>query len=185
MTGRASRGRSVPPFHERANRRSAPCRGSSHRCRSQMSQNRSRCTWSGAPSYIITVAPCRQRSVHNVRVSRHPADIRGAPEDIVIAKIEDVASRRHRLGQIATGGMNDSLRLSGCARRVKDEEQVFCHSIRSGSHTRRLGVERAVPPVIAPLGHRRLRGIDSAAAMDDEAAPDRRTILRALHPQSA
>src|SRR5215203_3768589 len=46
---------------------------------------------------------CREWAINHVRMAGHPADIRGAPEDVVIAMIEDPLKRLlHE--QVVTGG---------------------------------------------------------------------------------
>ena len=73
----------------------------------------------------------RERAVHDVRVSRHPAHVGGAPVDVVLLEIENRLRRERALREIAAGGMHDALRLSRRARGVQREENVF------GIHRRR------------------------------------------------
>ena len=67
----------------------------------------------------------RERTVHDVRVSRHPAHVGGAPVDVVLLQIEDRFRRERALREIAAGGVHDALRLSRGARRVQREENVL------------------------------------------------------------
>ena len=117
-----------------------------------------------------------ERTVYDIRMARHPADIGGAPEDVVVAQVEDVLRRRRHLGEVATGGVHDPLRFPGRARRVQNEQQVLCfHPF--GLAMRRLGVERAVPPVIAAVRHRAVRRIERpATTMNHQATGDRRAL---------
>ncbi len=55
----------------------------------------------------------------------HPADIGGAPVNIVLFQIEDPFRRGIGPDKIAASGVNDSLRLSGGARRIEDVKQVL------------------------------------------------------------
>ena len=52
----------------------------------------------------------------NVRVSSDPADISHASEAIVGVDIEDVLERHRSREEVASGGVNNSLGLSGRSR---------------------------------------------------------------------
>ena len=67
-----------------------------------------------------------ERPVHDVGVTRHPSDVRGAPVDVVVGlEIEDVPMGEGRLGQIPAAGVQDSFRLTRCPRRIEDEERML------------------------------------------------------------
>ena len=61
-----------------------------------------------------------ERAVHNVRVAGDPADVRGAPKDVLVLQIEDDTRGRRTADEISAGGVNYSLRLSGRARSIED-----------------------------------------------------------------
>ncbi len=52
-------------------------------------QNRPSSGQLGAPSYITQVAPLDERTVDEVRVAGHPADVGGAPVGVVVLEVED------------------------------------------------------------------------------------------------
>ncbi len=60
-----------------------------------------------------------KRAVNNIAMSRHPADIGGAPEDIVVMDIENNLMGKRNLQQVATCGMKNALGLTGRTRGVK------------------------------------------------------------------
>ena len=99
-----------------------------------MLQKRSLSGQSGEPSYMTPVTPSDKRTVDDVAVTGDPADVGGAPPDVVVFQIEDVLRRRDDPGQIAAGRVDDALRLARRAGRVKDVEHVL------GVH--RLGLAR-------------------------------------------
>ena len=114
-----------------------------------------------------------ERSVHHVGVPGHPADVGGAPEDVVVLEVEDVLRRRRHLGEVAAGGVHDPLRLSGGARRIEDEEQVLGVHRLGGADGRGL-LEQPVPPVIAALLHggEGLVALAAGAAAHHDDVPD-------------
>src|ERR1035441_5121666 len=54
----------------------------------------------------------RQRAIDHVAVPGDPADVRCAPEDVLVAQIEDVFGSELGVEQIAAGGVQDALRLA-------------------------------------------------------------------------
>ena len=67
-----------------------------------------------------------ERPVDDVRVAGHPADVGGAPVDVGLRlEVEDGVVGVRDLGEVAAGGVQDALRLTGGARGVEDEERVL------------------------------------------------------------
>ena len=104
-----------------------------------------------------------ERTVDEIRMSRHPANIRGAPEDIIVLQIEHRPGGGGDAGEIAAGGVHDSFRLARSARCVEDVEDIF------GIHWFRLApvgcvLHQVVPPEIAAGVHRRTRRLGVALA---------------------
>ena len=67
-----------------------------------------------------------QWAVRDVTVAGHPTDIGGAPVHVGLRfDIEDVVVGVRHLSQVATGGVQDALGLTGGARCVKQEEWVL------------------------------------------------------------
>ena len=93
-----------------------------------------------------------ERAVDDVGMPGDPADVGGAPEDVLVLQVEDVLGGRGDVGEVAAGGVDDALGLSGGARGVEDEEQVLgVHRLgRAGGG---LGLQQPVPPVIAAFLH--------------------------------
>ena len=120
--------------------------------------------------------PVRERPVDDVGVARHPPDVGGAPVDVGVGlQVEDVLVRVRDLGQIAAGGMHDSLGLPRGARRVEDEQQVLgVHRLRWALG--RLAGDRVVPPQVAAGLHRALR----LGAPQHEDVLDRRRLGQRL-----
>ena len=56
-----------------------------------------------------------QRAIDDVAVAGDPADVGGAPEDIVVAQVEDVFAGEIGLDGVAAGGVNQALGLAGGA----------------------------------------------------------------------
>ena len=68
----------------------------------------------------------RQRPVDDVGVPGDPADVGRAPVDVgVRLEVEDRVVGVGDLGQVAAGGVQDSLRFSGGSRGVEDEQRVL------------------------------------------------------------
>ena len=115
-----------------------------------------------------------QRAVGDVGVAGDPADVGGAPEDVVGLDVEGVLHRQHGLQQVAAAGMLDTLRLAGRARGIEQEQRVL------GLDPLRLaGVglagERVVEPDVATLGH----GDCAAGALDDDDVLDGLAVVAA------
>ena len=67
-----------------------------------------------------------QRPVDDVAVARHPADVGGAPVDVLPGlQVEDVVVRRRDADEVAGGRVRDALRLRGRAARVQQVEKVL------------------------------------------------------------
>ena len=67
-----------------------------------------------------------QRSVDDVGVAGHPADVGGAPVDVGLGvHVVDDRVRVGRLRQVAARRVEDALRLPRGARRVEDEQRVL------------------------------------------------------------
>src|SRR5436190_4382364 len=86
-------------------------------------------------------------------MSGYPAYIGSTPEDIFVANIEDVLCGKVCTKQIATCGVDDTLRLSGGARCIKNEEWVFAVEFCSVV-VRACALHCFVPPHVASFGHR-------------------------------
>ena len=118
------RGMCVAPFHERADRGR---RGVEHR---------HPVTFADVPEAVL-VRPVRralvdhdgcterQRPIDDVGVSGHPADVRRAPEHVVVLEVEhDLRGVRHAR-EIAAGRVDDPLRFARRARRIEDVQHVL------------------------------------------------------------
>ncbi len=108
---------------------------------------------------------CGKRSIGDVAMPRHPADVRGAPEHIVLTQIKDPFARGLDAQEISTARVLDSLRLAGGSRRVEDIKRMFrVHPF--GLAHRRMAFDDVVPPVV-PAGDHRDR--PSGAPVHDDA----------------
>ena len=67
----------------------------------------------------------RKGAVNNVAVAGDPADVGGAPVDVVILHVEDVLAGGVGAGEVAAAGVEDSLGFSGGTRSVEDEEGML------------------------------------------------------------
>ena len=99
-----------------------------------------------------------QRTIEDIGVAGDPADIRGAPVDVVVLQVKDPLAGVHGIGQVAAGGMDHALGLAGGTGGVEDEQDVLgvhgfrrtvAGDIRSGN--------LLVPPGVAALLHRQSR----------------------------
>ncbi len=73
----------------------------------------------------------RQRPVDDVRVARHPADVRRAPPHRVVVDVEDPLVGDGRVQQIAPRRVERALGLGGRSRRMEEEERVLgAHRLR-------------------------------------------------------
>ena len=113
-----------------------------------------------------------ERSVDDVGVTRHPADVGGAPVDVALVVVEDVLVRHRRKDEIAAGGVDDALGRAGRARRIEDEQRIF-RVDRLGRALRRDALGRLVHPDVAAR-----RPVDLAAgAFDDQHVPHASRLL--------
>ena len=108
----------------------------------------------------------RERAVDDVAVARDPADVGGAPVDVVVLQVEDAPRRERRVQEVAAGRVEDALRLPGRAARVEDEERMLAVE-RVRRADRRRAVHQLVPPEVASGLHR--HGVADAAHHDDVA----------------
>ena len=113
-----------------------------------------------------------ERAVDDVAVPGDPADVGGAPVDVVLAQVEDVLGRQVRAQQVAAGRVHDPLRLPGRPRGVEDEERMLGRQARRGA-LRGDPLHLLVPPDVPPRLH--LHGVVGAA--HDQAALHRRRLL--------
>ncbi len=80
-------------------------------------------------------------------MARDPADVGRAPEDVVVAQVEDPLGRELGAQQVAAGGVLDALRLAGRARSVEQEQR----ELGVDPHRRALGlllVDDVGPPQV-------------------------------------
>ena len=81
-----------------------------------------------------------------------PAHVRSAPEKIFVADIENIFHRRINAEQIATGGMQNSLRFSGRAAGIKNVKRML--GIEGNGLAIHTDVfQLAMPPNVAPFLH--------------------------------
>ena len=66
-----------------------------------------------------------ERSVDDVAVAGHPADIGGAPIDVAVVVIENILVRHRHVDVVAAGGVQHALRLTGRARGVENEQRIL------------------------------------------------------------
>ncbi len=97
-----------------------------------------------------------QRAIDDVRMAGHPADIGGAPVDIVVAQIEDHPGSVVRPDHVPRKRMEDPLRLAGRAGCIEDIEGMLAVE-RLGRVDDRRRLHQLVPPVVAPALHLYLR----------------------------
>ena len=117
----------------------------------------------------------RERPVHDVGVAGHPADVRGAPVDVVLVDVEDPLVGGRDAREVAARGVDDAFRLARRARRVEEVEEIL------GVH--RLGgapgldaLDEVVPPDVAPGLH--ADGL--ARPLEDDDALHARALLERL-----
>ena len=89
-----------------------------------------------------------QRAVDDVAVAGDPADVGGAPVDVLVAQIEHQLRGRVGADQIAAGRVDDALGLPGRAGGVEDVEHVL-RVHRLGLARERRVLHQLVIPVIA------------------------------------
>ena len=66
-----------------------------------------------------------ERAVDDVGMTGDPADIGGAPVDILIAHIEDILCGRVGAGEVAAGAVENAFRFAGRAGGVEHEERML------------------------------------------------------------
>ena len=108
-----------------------------------------------------------QRAVNDVGVPGDPADVGGAPVNILVAHVENVFAGRVGAGEVAAGGVEDSLRFAGRAGRVEDEKRVLGVEALGDVFRGNAG-HFVVPPRVALGVHRDF----VCAAFDDDDALD-------------
>ncbi len=116
-----------------------------------------------------------ERSVDNIGMTGHPADVCGAPVDVALMVVEDVLMRHRRKNQIAAGGVDDALGRACRSRCIKDEKRVF-RIDGFGGALGRDAFDRLVQPDVATLRP----GDLAAGALDDQHMPNSRGLLKRL-----
>src|SRR6266568_3679443 len=61
----------------------------------------------------------RQRTVNDITVTGHPADVGGAPKNVFITNVEDILHGRVNADEITASGVQNSFRLSGGTARIE------------------------------------------------------------------
>ncbi len=105
----------------------------------------------------------RERPVDDVAVAGDPADVGGAPVDVVVAEIEDELRGPHALQEIAGGSVQHAFGFAGGAAGVEDVERMLGIEGKRGAILRGAFFE-IVPPVVASLAP---GDIFAGAAHDD------------------
>ena len=108
--------------------------------------------------------PERKRAVYDVRMSRHPTDVCGAPEDVGIFQIEHPFRRRIYLRQVSAGGVQNALRFAGRSRRIEDVQRILRVHRFGRTLRRRLGHQLGPPQIAARLDG---DGLTGAPQQDD------------------
>ena len=116
-----------------------------------------------------------QRRVDDVAVSGHPADVGGAPPDVVVMDVEHVLVRERDVGEVAARGVLGGLGLCRRPRGVQQVEHVLRVHVL-GLVVGRLALHHVVPPLVAPVLHRNVR----ARALEHHHLLDRRGALAGL-----
>ena len=94
-----------------------------------------------------------QRAVNHVAVAGDPADVRRAPEHVVLTQVEHGGVGEAGVGQVAAGGVQHALGFAGAARGVEDEQRILgVHAL--GLAGFRLPFDQAVVPAVAWHLHR-------------------------------
>ena len=104
----------------------------------------------------------------------HPADVGGAPVDVLVVQIEDPLVSRRDAGQIAGGRVDDALGLARGPRCVEQIEKVLgVHGL--GRAARRGALDEVVPPDVAAALHldRLARSLEHDDGLDARCAPQR------------
>ena len=91
-------------------------------------------------------------AIDDVAVARDPADVGGAPVDVVLLDVEHPLGRRHRSQQVAARRVDDAFGLAGGAAGVEQEQHILAvHGFRLAGH--RLAFHQVVPPDVAAVHH--------------------------------
>jgi hypothetical protein len=127
-------------------------------------------------------------SIDDVAVPRHPADVGGAPVDVLVrTEVEDDLVGERHLGEVPAGGVHDALRLGRGARRVEQVEELLAVDRHRGAVRRRVG-HQLVPPEVPVRVHldRRAAAVDHHDVLDAGRAPGEGRVdvdlERARHP---
>src|SRR6185503_8784730 len=91
-------------------------------------------------------------SVDHVGVARDPADIGGAPVDIVVVQIEDVLRCDVGLDRVAAGCVHQTFGFAGRAGGVEDVERIFGVE-RLGRTVCGRVIDDVVPPPVSAFNH--------------------------------
>ena len=117
----------------------------------------------------------RERSIHNIRVSRNPADVGRTPVNVLRLEVKDELCRICGLRQITACCVQDAFRLARSPRRVKDVERMLGVEMLGRAIGARL-VHKIVPPMIAALLHLDL----GSRSSENDHILDRRTLCDRL-----
>jgi len=116
-----------------------------------------------------------QRSVDDIGVTSDPANVTTAEEAVIVVDVKDVLTSHGSTEQVTSGGVHDTLGLTGGTGGVEQEERVF-----GVDRLRRevVGVllNLLVPPEVTTRGPRDL----STGPLVDENAGDIRALLESL-----
>ncbi len=117
----------------------------------------------------------RERTVHSVAVPGDPADVSGAPVDVLLLEIEHPLHRHQRVHQVAAGRVHDTLGLAGGAGGVERVKRMLGVELGRRAYGALLR-DQLVPPDVAPLAHLHL----GAGAPEHHAMHDRGASLERL-----
>src|SRR5260370_27856417 len=67
----------------------------------------------------------RQRTVNDIAVAGHPADVGGAPKNVFITNVEDILHGRVNADEITASGMQDPLRLHAGSARIEKVKRML------------------------------------------------------------
>jgi hypothetical protein len=116
-----------------------------------------------------------KRSVDDVSVASDPADIATTEEDIGVVNVKDVLASHGSAEQVAGGCVHNTLRLTGGAGCVEQEERVLrVHGLRGVVRGPLLGL--LMPPKITTLSERHL----GTSALVDQAVGDVWALLESI-----
>ncbi len=122
-----------------------------------------------------------ERAVADVAVAGDPADVGGAPEDVVVLDVEHPLGRQLGAQQVTRARVLDALGLAGGAGGIEQEQWMLrVDPFRIAS--RRLACDQVVPPDVAALDHRHLvpRALQHDHGLDGLAAHRQRLVGRGL-----